>query len=106
MPSRLPGPGFAGEGFGITYLEAGAYRKPVVACTVGGALDSVVDGQTGLLVEPEEPVALAEAIVRLLLDRELAQRLGAAGRARAESFAWPRVAARMRDVLLEAIECG
>jgi phosphatidylinositol alpha-1,6-mannosyltransferase len=106
MPSRLPGLGFAGEGFGIAYLEAGAYRKPVVACSVGGALDSVVDGETGLLVEPDEPVALADAIARLLLDQELAQRLGDAGRAHAETFAWPRVAARMRDVLLEALDCG
>jgi phosphatidylinositol alpha-1,6-mannosyltransferase len=106
MPSRLPGEGFAGEGFGIAYLEAGAYGKPVVACNVGGALDSVIDGETGLLVEPEEPLALAAAIASLLGDGELAQRLGAAGRARAESFAWPRVAARMREVLLEAIACA
>ena len=105
MPSRLPGPRFAGEGFGIAYLEAGAYGKPVVACNVGGALDSVLDGETGLLVEPDAPLALAEAITRLLLDRELARRLGEAGRAHAEEYAWPRVAGRMRSVLLEAIGC-
>ena len=103
MPSRLPGEGFAGEGFGIAYLEAGAYRKPVVACSVGGALDSVGDGESGLLVQPDEPVALAEAITRLLLDHGLAQRLGDGGRARAEAHAWPRVAERMREVLLEAL---
>jgi phosphatidyl-myo-inositol dimannoside synthase len=105
MPSRLPAPGFAGEGFGIAYLEAGAYRKPVVACGVGGALDSVLDGESGLLVEPDEPLALAGAIARLLLEPELARRLGDGGRARAEQFAWPLVAARMREVLAEAIEC-
>jgi len=105
MPSRLPGPGFAGEGFGIAYLEAGAYGKPVVACNVGGALDSVLDGETGLLVEPDEPLALADAIARLLLDSELARRLGEAGRAHAQEYEWPRVAARMRGVLLEAIAC-
>ena len=104
MPSRLPGAGFAGEGFGLVYIEAGAYRKPVVACNVGGALDSVADGESGLLVEPNEPLALADAIVRLLLDRELATRLGDAGRARAESLAWPLVVSRMREVLLETIE--
>src|SRR4029077_9750970 len=104
MPSRLPGAGFAGEGFGLVYIEAGAYGKPVVACNVGGALDPVADGASGLLVEPNEPLALAEAIARLLLDDELARRLGAAGRARAESLAWPLVVSRMREVLLETIE--
>jgi phosphatidylinositol alpha-1,6-mannosyltransferase len=106
MPSRLPGAGFAGEGFGIAYLEAGAYRKPVVGCNVGGARDAVLDGETGLLVPPDEPLALAEAIARLLLDTSLARRFGDAGRARAEAFAWPLVASRMRDVLFEAIECA
>ncbi len=57
MPSRLPAGGFAGEGFGIAYLEAGAYGKPVVAGNVGGALDSVSDGESGLLVDPTDPVA-------------------------------------------------
>jgi phosphatidyl-myo-inositol dimannoside synthase len=103
MPSRLPGAGFAGEGFGLVYIEAGAYSKPVVACNVGGALDSVVDGESGLLVEPNEPVALAGAITRLLRDRELARRLGEGGRARAETLAWPLVVSRMRQVLLETI---
>jgi glycosyltransferase involved in cell wall biosynthesis len=106
MPSRLPGAGFAGEGFGIAYLEAGAYCKPAVGCSVGGALDSVVDGETGLLVEPDEPLALANAMTRLLEDRDLAARLGARGRARAQEQAWPLVASRMREVLLEAIGCA
>jgi phosphatidylinositol alpha-1,6-mannosyltransferase len=100
MPSRLPAGGFAGEGFGIVYLEAGAYGKPVVAGNVGGALDAVLDGETGLLVDPLDPLALAEAITRLLLDGELAGRLGAAGRDRALQYAWPRVVARVEGVLL------
>lgn len=106
MPSRLPGGGFAGEGFGIAYAEAGAYRKPVVACSVGGALDAVVDGESGLLVAPNDPLALAHAITRLLLDEALAERLGAGGRARAEALAWPKTASRMRDVLLETLRCA
>jgi phosphatidylinositol alpha-1,6-mannosyltransferase len=103
MPSRLPGRGFAGEGFGIAYLEAGAYRKPVVAGRVGGALDSVADGESGLLVDPNDPVAVAQALTLLLLDPELSQRLGEGGRARAEKLSWPAIAARMQGVLLEAI---
>ncbi len=103
MPSRQPGEGLAGEGFGIVYLEAAAHGKPVVAGNVAGALDAVVDGQTGLLVDPTDPDAVAGAITRLLLDRELAQRLGAAGAQRARSFAWPAIAERVEAVLFEAL---
>lgn len=103
MPSRLPGGGFAGEGFGIVFLEAGAYGKPVVAGNVGGALDSVSDGESGLLIDPLDSLALAEAITRLLLDPELARRLGGAGRERARSFAWPAIAARVQSALRELL---
>jgi phosphatidylinositol alpha-1,6-mannosyltransferase len=103
MPSRLPAGGFAGEGFGIVYLEAGAYGKPVVAGNVGGALDAVVDGQTGLLVDPLDPLAVADAITTLLLDEQLAHRLGAAGRERARTHAWPRVLSRVQALLLEQL---
>ncbi len=103
MPSRLPGGGLAGEGFGIVYMEAGAYGKPVVAGNVGGALDSVSDGESGLLVDPRDPAAVADAITRLLLDPELARRLGSAGQARAQSYAWPLIAERVEEMLFERI---
>jgi phosphatidylinositol alpha-1,6-mannosyltransferase len=103
MASRLPGGGYAGEGFGIVFLEAGAYGKPVVAGNVGGALDSVADGESGLLVDPLDPVAVAEAISSLLLDPELAARLGRAAQQRAQGFAWPAIAARVQSVLCEQI---
>jgi phosphatidylinositol alpha-1,6-mannosyltransferase len=101
MPSRLPAGQFAGEGFGIVYLEANAREIPVVAGHVGGALDAVVDGETGLLVDPTDHVAVAEAIAGLLSDRDRAASLGAAGRARAHEFAWPRIARRVEDLLLD-----
>jgi len=104
MPSRLPAGGFAGEGFGIVYLEAGAYGKPVVAGNVGGALDAVRDGETGLLVEPTDPLLVAEAITRLLLDSELARRLGEAGRRHALAHTWPHVVDRVEAVLLAQLE--
>jgi phosphatidylinositol alpha-1,6-mannosyltransferase len=104
MPSRLPGEGRAGEGFGIVYLEAGAYGKPVVAANVAGALDAVLDGETGLLVDPTDPDAVAGAISRLLLDPALARRLGQAGAKRARSYAWPIILERVEAVLLEALE--
>lgn len=103
MPSRLPDGGFAGEGFGIVFLEAGAFGKPVVAGNVGGALDSVLDGETGLLVDPRDPVAVADAVTAVLLDDALAARLGAAGARRARSYAWPLIAARLQAVLEETL---
>ena len=104
MPSRLPAGGFAGEGFGIVYLEAGAYGKPVVAGNVGGALDAVADGESGLLVDPTDPLAVADAITTLLLDHELASRLGRAGAERARRFSWPIIVERVEAVLLAALE--
>jgi phosphatidyl-myo-inositol dimannoside synthase len=104
MPSRLPAGEFAGEGFGIVYLEAGAYGKPVIAGNVGGALDAVIDGETGILVDPLDPLAVADAITRLLRDKQLAARLGSAGRARAQRFAWPHVVQRVEQLLLAQLE--
>jgi phosphatidylinositol alpha-1,6-mannosyltransferase len=102
MPSRLPAHG-AGEGFGIVYLEAGAYGKPVLAGNVAGALDSVCDGETGLLVDPTDAQAVASALERLLGDRQLAERLGRAGMQRAHELSWERIAARVDDVLRSLI---
>jgi phosphatidylinositol alpha-1,6-mannosyltransferase len=104
MPSRLPAGGFAGEGFGIVYLEAGAYGKPVVAGNVGGAADAVLDGETGLLVDPSDPLAVAEAITTLLLDTQLASRLGEGGAERARDLAWPIIVARVEGVLRELLD--
>ncbi|HEX3510923.1 MAG TPA: glycosyltransferase family 4 protein [Solirubrobacteraceae bacterium] len=104
MPSRLPGGGLAGEGFGIVFLEAAARGLPVVAGNVGGAVDSVADGETGLLVDPADPGAVAQAVSSLLLDPALARRLGEAGARRAAAFAWPLVAARVEELLLGLLE--
>ncbi len=99
MPSRLPG-----EGFGIVYLEAGVYGVPVVAGNVGGPLDAVEHGVSGLLVDPTDPAAVGEAVASLLLDRELAARLGRQGAERVrERFAWPLIARRVEATLLESL---
>jgi phosphatidylinositol alpha-1,6-mannosyltransferase len=103
MPSRLPADGRAGEGFGIVYLEAAAYGKPVVAGNVAGALDAVADGETGLLVDPTDERAVADALARLLLDPALARRLGGAGAERARGFEWPLVVARLEALLFEQV---
>jgi len=80
------------EGFGVACAEAMAHARPVVASAVGGLLDLVVDGETGMLVPPRDIPALREALERLLADPDLRRRLGEAGRARVqERFSWPAV---------------
>ena len=73
------------EGFGRVLVEAMAMGRAVVATAIGGVPDVVVAGETGLLVPPADPAALAEAVRALLDDPARAARFGAAGRARAES---------------------
>jgi phosphatidyl-myo-inositol dimannoside synthase len=103
MPCRSRWGGLEVEGFGIVFLEAAASGKPVVAGRSGGADEAVVDEETGLLVEGDEPKAVALAIARLLLDRAVAGRMGAAGRARVEGeFTWRRQADRLAAVLRSA----
>lgn len=70
------------EGLNTTNLDSLALSRPLVAARVGGIPEVVIDGQTGLLVPPGDPEALAAAILRLLEQPELGRRLGAAGRAR------------------------
>ncbi len=74
-----------GEGFGMVALEAMERARPVIAAAIGGLGEIVRDGETGVLVPPGEAEPLAEAIVRVAGDPELAQRMGAAGRERALS---------------------
>jgi glycosyltransferase involved in cell wall biosynthesis len=71
------------EGYGVAVREAMAWGRPVVATAVGGLLDAVEDGVTGLLVPPGDVPALRTALERLLADAGLRARLGAAGRIRA-----------------------
>jgi phosphatidylinositol alpha-1,6-mannosyltransferase len=82
LPSRGQGrPGVeGGEGFGRVYLEAALAGKPVVGSKSGGAAEAVLRGRTGLLVDPESVDEVAEALLAILQNRELAERMGAAGR--------------------------
>jgi starch synthase len=75
-----------------------------VASAVGGILEVVEDGKTGLLVEPGRPEALAAAIRTVLDDPARGRAMGRAGRLRVEAqFSWASVAARTRDVYADAI---
>ena len=87
------------EAFGLPLAEAMASGLPTVATRVGGMPEVVADGETGLLVPPDDPPALADALVRLLADPPLADRLGAAGRARAVAhFSWDAAAERTLEL--------
>jgi phosphatidylinositol alpha-1,6-mannosyltransferase len=92
------------EGFGISLVEASACGLPIVAGNSGGIPDAVRDGETGVLVPPEEPEAFADAICRLLADPARAQQIGANGRRAVETyFNWDRVVRDLRDVESEAV---
>jgi phosphatidylinositol alpha-1,6-mannosyltransferase len=83
------------EGFGITFLEAGACGVAVIGGRSGGVPDAVVDGSTGLLVDPLDTDQIADALIRLLTDKGLSESMGQAGRRRvAERLQWRHVAER------------
>jgi glycosyltransferase involved in cell wall biosynthesis len=96
LPSRM-------EPFGIVNLEAMAAGKAVVASRTGGVPEVVLDDETGLLVPPGDPAALAAAISRLVADEPLRQRLGAAGRRRVTDFTWPAIARAFHEIYAEAL---
>ncbi|NNC90261.1 MAG: glycosyltransferase family 4 protein [Akkermansiaceae bacterium] len=80
------------EGLGVVLIEALAHRKPVVASAVGGIVDVIVDGETGLLVPEKDEAALAQAILRVLEDQDLAFEMGCKGFARVKRFFdWERI---------------
>jgi phosphatidylinositol alpha-1,6-mannosyltransferase len=103
MPSRLDPSHTGGEGFGLVYLEAAARGLPTVAGNVGGATDAVVHDQTGLLVDPTDPIAVGRAISDLLVDRDRAERLGQAARTYAGTLTWERMGRAFECVVAEAI---
>lgn len=77
------------EGFGIVYLEANIYGKPVIAGDSGGVRDAVIDGLNGLLVNPENINEITNTIVKLAKDENFRKQMGETGRIRAESeFNW------------------
>ncbi|MBI3401919.1 MAG: glycosyltransferase family 4 protein [Acidobacteria bacterium] len=90
------------EGFGITVLEAMTLGVPVVAADRGALPELLGDG--GLLVDPEQPAAIADAIARMLDDAPFAAGCVAKGLARARHFRWDRTARRVYDVYQQAIE--
>jgi starch synthase len=95
------------EPLGIVNLEAMACGTAVVGSAVGGIPEVVDDGVTGLLVPPDDPAALAEALNALLRDQDRAYSMGDAGRARAVSeFSWPAIASQTVALYRELAGAG
>jgi phosphatidylinositol alpha-1,6-mannosyltransferase len=87
------------EGFGVALAEASASGLPVIAGRSGGLAEAVQDGETGLVVDPENAEAVAEALHRILTDDLFARRLGQAGRRSVEvHYNWDRVLRELREI--------
>ncbi len=92
------------EGLGRVLLEAMAEAKPVVATSVGGIVDVVDDGITGILVEPNNSKELAAAISRLLIDDDLCRRMGEAGKVKiSEKFSADTMVKRIDEIYCELL---
>jgi len=93
------------EGMGRSVLEAMVSGKPVVASRVGGIVDLVQDGVTGILVEPGDYQALAKAIIRLLKDKGLRQKMGEEARKRVdERFSTEKMVAEIEKIYNELLK--
>jgi glycosyltransferase involved in cell wall biosynthesis len=98
LPSRR-------ESFGLVLVEAMAAGLPVVATSVGAIPEVIIDGETGILVPPENPSALADAVNNLLGHPQMMKDMGARGRERVERhFTWARVAERVAASYREILD--
>ena len=105
MPCRTRLGGLEVEGWGNVFIEAAACGKPVVVGDSGGARESLVDGETGILVDGTRVTSVADALGDLLADPERAKAMGAAGRERVlRAHTWPAIAERLASWLGEAAD--
>ena len=93
----------AAAGMPVSVVEAMATGLPVVATSAGGTPEVVADGETGFLVAPGDPSALADAIARLLADPRLAEAFGRAGRARVEAHFGEKLMLQRVEALLDRL---
>jgi glycosyltransferase involved in cell wall biosynthesis len=92
------------EGQGVVLVEALSNRRPVVASAVGGIVDVIKDGQTGILVPEKNPDAIAKAVLRLIEDPEYARQLGERGYAHARNyFDWDRIMDQYETIYSESV---
>ncbi|NUM25377.1 MAG: glycosyltransferase family 4 protein [Candidatus Buchananbacteria bacterium] len=99
MPSRRIN-GYDVEGFGIVFIEANLFGKPVIGGRSGGVGEAIVDGQTGILVNPTSEEEVSRSVIKLLTDPALAERLGLQGMERAlRDFDWQTQTKKIKDLL-------
>jgi len=92
------------EGLGVVLIEALSFGTPVVASNVGGIPDIVIQNETGLLVPPEDPESLAQAVIHVLMDTDLSNRLAEAGLKHVQTyFNWDRITRMITDVYKQAV---
>jgi len=91
------------EGYGLVYAEAMCAERPVVALRASSTPELIDHGVTGVLAEPGDPAGLVDALAKVLLDPELAARLGAAGRARAVTLTRPRTVDRFLETISDLL---
>jgi len=100
VPSRY-------EGFGIVYLEGMSFGLPAIASRAGGATETVTDGETGALVDPDDPAAVARALDGFAADPDRLAEMGRAARRRYERHPdWAESTARVRRLLAEVVDAG
>ena len=101
-PCRSRYGGLEVEGLGIVYLEASACGVPVIAGKSGGAPDAVLDGKTGLLVNGRDHREVSAALIKLLSDQPLRQKMGADGRVWMEQlWSWEGIGARFEEIITD-----
>ena len=103
VPSRTGADG-SREAQGLSVVEAMALGKAVIATRSGGIPDAITDGENGLLVEQNDPAALAAGIVTLATNAELTARLGAAAITTAQRYSWPASAASFLEVFQSVVK--
>lgn len=100
MPCRLRWFGFDVEALGAVFLQGAAVGRPVIAGDSGGAPETVIQGKTGLVVDPTRPEPMAEALVSLLTDRARAEAMGRAGAEWVHTqWTWDTMASRLSGYL-------
>lgn len=103
MANRLEAGGDV-ESFGMVFLEANALGKPVIGGRSGGAAEAIVDGVTGFLVNPDDPRAVADRLLKLLKNEDLAKKMGTSGLERVRNdFNWRSRAADLRQICRELV---
>jgi phosphatidyl-myo-inositol dimannoside synthase len=107
MPSRFIATDHDVEGFGIVYLEASACGRAVIGGRSGGIEDAVLDGKTGLLVDPGEVGALEQTVLQLWHDPALRAALGAAGRKRIiTELTWSHFSGHVRSCVSDCVDAS